>query len=449
MADNTPKHFRNLVIYGIYVRAYGPHGNFVDVENDLQRIKDMGVDVVWFNPIHPIGLINKKGDLGCPYSISDYRQINPEYGTMESFEQLIRTAHQIGLKVMIDVVFNHTSHDATLLKEHPEYYTQDEFGNPITTVPEWSDVIDLHHPQAGLNRYLIDTLIMWVKKGIDGFRCDVASLIPLSFWQQARNEIAAIKPDCIWLAESVHAGFVEYRRRKGLFALSDSELYQAFDITYDYDIWPVFQAVVTGHTPLVEYVQALRFQDAIFPANFIKMRAVENHDQFRIMKLAGSENKARAWTAFMAFNKGVYHIYNGQESAESHTPSLFTVEKINWSDRKFQPFLSKLAKLKKHPAQLEGLFTITDCSTALVAIWSHPRSSLLGIFNVSQQSGVIKTILPEGEFQDILSGNDYFVDQNGYVNMPDDAVIFEIQSQLIADPCKTLLLDFHIEQDSE
>ena len=197
MALDTPLDYRNLVIYSIYVRNHGPNGTFTDVEADLERIQSMGVDVIWFMPIHPIGKVQKKGSLGCPYSISNYREVNPEYGTREDFARLILKAHSLGLRVMIDVVYNHTAHDSILVSEHPEWYHQDESGRPITTVPEWSDVIDLKHPNADLSSYLIETLQGWAKFGVDGFRCDVASLLPEEFWVAARQAVAQVKPGVI------------------------------------------------------------------------------------------------------------------------------------------------------------------------------------------------------------------------------------------------------------
>lgn len=161
MATNSPKNLRNLVIYEIYVRNHSAEGTFNAVTSDLPRIRQMGVDVVWLMPIHPIGQLNKKGSLGCPYSIQDYRQVNPEYGSMEDFERLCQAAHTLGLKVMIDVVYNHTSHDSLLVQEHPDWYHQDANGQPVTTVPEWSDVIDLvydHNPK--LWDYQIESLKM-------------------------------------------------------------------------------------------------------------------------------------------------------------------------------------------------------------------------------------------------------------------------------------------------
>src|SRR5690606_18080771 len=141
------------------------------------------------------------------------------------------------------------------------------------------------------------------------------------------------------------------RRENGLSGLSDSEVYAAFDLTYDYDIWPIFQQAVRGVVPVKRYLEALRFQDAIYPQNFVKMRCVENHDQLRILKLAPSRSQALAWTAFAAFNRGAFLVYAGQESAATHTPSLFDIDKVEWGAYEFQTFLTRLAGLKKHPAQ--------------------------------------------------------------------------------------------------
>jgi hypothetical protein len=207
MAHDTPVRYKNLVLYEVYVRNHGPNGEFADVEADLPRIKALGVDVIWFMPIHPIGKMNKKGGLGSPYSIADYREVNPEYGGRADFAQLIERAHELGLKVMIDVVYNHTAHDAVLVREHPEWYHQNADGLPITTVRQWSDVIDLVHPNPALTDYLVETLQMWAEFGIDGFRCDVASLLPLGFWQHAREAVAEVKREVIWLAESVFQAF--------------------------------------------------------------------------------------------------------------------------------------------------------------------------------------------------------------------------------------------------
>jgi len=428
MAPETPISYRNLVIYEVYVRNHGPNGTFKDVEADLPRLKQMGVDVVWFMPIHPIGQLNKKGSLGCPYSIRDYRSVNPEYGTYQDFTRLVNQAHALDMKVMIDVVYNHTAHDSVLVREHPEFFHQDAQGRPFTTVPAWSDVIDLKHPHPGLTRYLVDTLAGWVQAGVDGFRCDVASLVPIEFWLQARAEVEKVKPGVIWLAESVHASFVDDRRRHGLLGLSDSELYAAFDMCYDYDIWPVFRHVVKGNLPVLRFLELLRFQDCIYPANYVKMRCVENHDNERIMALAPTHEQALAWTAFTAFNQGAFMIYGGQEAGADHTPSLFDIDKIEWKDYPLQEFLGKLAHLKKDPAQRDGQFILLADEPAVQAAWQHPTQGLYGVFNVKARKGNASVQLEDGVYPELLYGGTVTV-KNGKMALPTEAAILR---------CKTL-----------
>ena len=460
MALDTPSHYRNLVIYEIYVRNHGLNGTFADVEADLPRIADMGVDVVWFMPIHPIGQLHKKGSLGCPYSIRDYREVNPEYGTKADFGRLIARAHALGLKVMIDVVYNHTAHDSVLVRDHPAWFHQDAAGVLVSTVPEWTDVIDLKHPNEGLAAYLIETLQQWAAFGVDGFRCDVASLLPEEFWTRARSAVAEVRSGVIWLAESVHAGFVAGRRAWGLPTLSDSELYRAFDLTYDYDIWPLWQAAVRGVVPVTRYLEMLRFQDCIYPANFVKMRCVENHDQARIMALAPAPAQALAWTAFQAFNKGAFLIYAGQESAARHTPSLFDVDKVNWGDYELQPFLTRLAKLKKDPAQVEGCFVLLEGEPAIQAAWHRPepfsplppnfgwieggRDSLYGVFNVGAAAGEVAVRLPDGDYTDVLTGAAVTV-QGGKLPLPASAAILRYAGEIDLRPVYAELLDYHVE----
>ncbi len=422
MAKDTPTSYRSLVIYEIFVRNHGLHGNFADVETDLPRIRSMGVDVVWFMPIHPIGKINRKGSLGSPYSIADYREVNPEYGTKADFSHLIDTAHRLGLKVMIDVVYNHTAHDSILVKQHPDWFHQDATGHPVTTVPAWADVIDLRHPNPGLAAYLIDCLKYWAEFGVNGFRCDVAPIVPVDFWIEARREVARTKPGVIWLAESVHADFVASRRRNGLVAHSDCEVYQAFDLEYDYDIWPVWQAAVVDQSRLVRYTDMLRFQDTMYTTEYIKMRCVENHDNPRIMSLAPSRAQALAWTAFQAFNKGAFLIYGGQESGAKHTPSLFDIDKVKWGDYPLQPFITRLARLKKEPAVLTGNFFVLEAEPALQAAWTAETSGLYGVFNPGKNEGEVAVQLRDGAYVNLLDDQPVIV-KDSRLLIPQSAAI--------------------------
>jgi glycosidase len=441
MAYDTPRSFRNLVFYSVYVRDHGPCGHFAEVEADLPRIKKMGVDVVWFMPIHPIGQLKKKGKLGCPYSISDYRGVNPEYGTRADFARLIKKAHGLSLKVMIDVVYNHTAHDSALSREHPGWYHQNEAGNPVSTVPDWTDVIDLKHPQPQLAAYLIKTLQGWARLGVDGFRCDVASLLPEEFWRRARRDVARTKPGVIWLAESINPAWIAARRAQGLRAVSDSELFRAFDLLYDYDIWSAWQAAVQGLISVAKYLELLRWQDGIYPANYVKMRYVENHDQLRIMAMAPSRNQALAWTAFQAFNQGAFLIYAGQESAARHRPSLFDREPIQWGQYGLQSFLTRLACLKKDPAMVAGQFVVTGAKPAVQASWIFPGANLHGVFNVKGAAGDTRVALPNGTYVNLLDERRIVV-KGGRMALPKVAAIVRCESALPDKPLYAHELDY-------
>ena len=201
MAVNTDPRLQNQVIYSVYVRAHTPEGTFRAVIPDLDRIKALGTDIIWFLPIHPIGVKGKKGSLGCPYANRDYRTVNPAYGTMDDFKALVDEIHKRGMKCMIDVVYNHTSPDSTLYAAHPEFFYHGPDGKPGNKMGDWADVIDLDYRNRDLWAYQIDSLVMWAQI-VDGFRCDVASFVPVEFWRAARQAVAKVNPDCIWLAET-------------------------------------------------------------------------------------------------------------------------------------------------------------------------------------------------------------------------------------------------------
>ena len=212
MAKNTDLNLRNAVIYSVYIRNHTEEGTFRAAEKDLPRIRELGTDIVWLMPIHPIGVVGKKGSLGCPYANRDYRAVNPEYGTLEDFIHFVDAVHENGMKCMIDVVYNHTSKDSVLCAEHPEYFYHNPDGSFGNRLGDWSDVNDLDYSDPGLWDYLCDTLCYWAQ-WVDGFRCDVASLVPVAFWKKARAAVEQVRPGCIWLAESVHASFNQAARR--------------------------------------------------------------------------------------------------------------------------------------------------------------------------------------------------------------------------------------------
>lgn len=356
MVETTDIRLRNQVMYSVYVRNHTPEGTFMAIEKDLQRIKDLGTDIIWFMPIHPIGVLNKKGSLGCPYAIRNYREVNPAYGTMEDFKHLVDAIHELGMKCIIDVVYNHTSPDSWLVEHHREFFYKKPNGELGNQVGDWTDIVDLDYDNTELWDYQIETLKMWAGI-VDGFRCDVASLVPVEFWKRARKEVAKVRPDAIWLAETVDSGFIRYMRSCGVLAQSDSKIYEAFDITYPYDVWNIFEGYLDGKNTLKEVVESINYQECCYEDNYVKIRFIENHDRARIMSKMNSIEELYHITAFSYFQKGMAFIYAGQEYANTNTPSLFEIDTIDRNTGiDISDFLKKLAEIKRHEVFAKGYY---------------------------------------------------------------------------------------------
>ena len=393
---------RNMTLYSIFVRNFG--GNFAAVERDLPRLHTLGVDAIWLLPIHPIGKEQRKGSLGSPYAISDYRAINPEFGTMEDFVRLCDAVHRLEMKILIDVVYHHTSPDSVLVKTHPEYFYRKPDGSFGNHVGEWTDIIDFDFDVPELWDELIDTLCFWAQY-VDGFRCDVAPMVPLAFWKRARTAVAKVQPDCIWLAESVEPGFVRYNRDQGLVSLSDSELYQAFDICYDYDVYPDFVSYVNGNTKLEEYVAALERQESIYPADYVKLRFTENHDRPRTAELFPDAAVRENWLAWTFFQKGMALLYSGQEWAPSHCPTLFDPDPVYVTGTPMhEALLKKLIAMKKDPLFSDGIYSIeARPGDVIVSTWTLKDRKAVGVFSLKGKKGLVKIPLPNGKYRDLLS----------------------------------------------
>ncbi len=407
MAVNTDKNLQKSVIYSIYVRNHTKEGTFNAIIPDLDRIKALGTDIIWFMPIHPIGVKGKKGSLGCPYANRDYRTVNPEYGTMEDFKNLVNEIHIRGMKCMIDVVYNHTSPDSLLSKQHPEFFYKKPDGNFGNKIGDWSDVIDLDYSNKELWDYQTESLKMWAQI-VDGFRCDVASFVPVEFWQKARKEVAKVNPDCIWLAETVHAGFGAFARHSGIYSARDYEVYSAFDMEYEYDIREVFDKYLNGKIELSHYLDMLNFQECTYPENYNKMRFLENHDQPRICSFVKNESDLVNYTAMLYFLKGTTLIYAGQEFENDHLPSLFDKDLINFDKGKdISPLLSKLYKIKKTYLDSDDCFTAEADGENDVAIMQRDNNSKrkIGVFSLKSKSCDVNIDIPDGDYENLIDGS--------------------------------------------
>lgn len=405
MATQTKAELRNQVMYSIYVRNYSEAGTFKAVEQDLDRIQKLGVDIIWFMPIHPVGEKAKKGQLGSPYAIKNYREINPEFGNMEDFKSVVNAIHEKGMKCIIDVVYNHTSPDSWLVENHPEFFYKKPDGTMGNRVGDWTDIVDLDYNNKELWDYQIETLKMWAAI-VDGFRCDVAPLIPMEFWMKARKEIAEVNPDCIWLSESIEPEFITYLRSQNMVAHSDGEVYQAFDICYDYDIYKNFRDYIEGKCPLSTYAESVNRQEYIFPANYVKLRYLENHDQDRAKSFINSKEAMLNWIVFTYFQKGMTLLYCGQEVENEKRPDLFNKDTINWNTgNDLSDIMGKLYRFKKNPILTNSMYTLKayDDKDILVGMHTSGDKKLVGVFCFKEGKAEVEVNLTDGIYSNLLT----------------------------------------------
>ena len=382
MANQTNLDLRNQVIYQVYPRQYSKEGTFEALRKDLDRIVDLGISILYLLPIHPIGHVGRKGVDGCPYSISDYYGIAEELGTMDDFDRLVKDAHEKGLNVMLDIVFNHTSRDSKLTIEHPEWFYKNDDGGFANRIGDWSDVTDLTYEDRKQWDYLIDNLVFWAKK-VDGFRCDVAPMVPLKFWQEAREAVEKVSKGHVWLTESVHPHFIQYIRSLGHDAHSDGEMYQAFDIGYDYDIDDFYEGYLKGENSLSSYLDAVEKQDFMYPKNYIKLRAFENHDKSRLRAKVKDEDMFKNMLAMSFFFKGTPMLYNGVEVMSTKHLTLFDKDPIDWDEHgDITSFLKQLIALKKHPLNRDGHFKVHYKDGGAVLSYELNQQKMVGLFNI-------------------------------------------------------------------
>lgn len=326
---------KDAIVYSVFVRAFSPEGNFKALELKIPELRELGVTVLWLMPIHPIGLLNRKGSLGSPYAIADYLEINPEYGTMDDFRSLVRTVHENGMKIIIDLVANHTAWDSQLIFEHPEFFTLDSAGKIVAPNRDWTDVADLNYDNYELRKYMISMMRFWVENiGIDGFRCDVAELVPTTFWERARLSLDRIKP---------------------VFMLSEGSLpehhLKAFDATYAWNTYRILGDIFKGKVSASEIHELLRKEALRYPKNSLRLRFHTNHDEnywdAPAVKKFGAEG-VKVAAALMVALPGIPMLYNGEEAGSSNRLDLFEKSQIDWTrDATYREFYKKLIALRK------------------------------------------------------------------------------------------------------
>lgn len=407
-----PEWSKNASIYEVNVRQYTPEGTFEALEGHLPRIKELGTDIIWLMPIHPIGEVNRKGSLGSYYSVKDYLGVNPEFGDTLSFKKFVKRAHAEGLKVIIDWVANHSSWDNALVTQHPEWYAKDSAGKMFSPF-DWTDVVKFDFSNQELRNYMIDALAYWVKEyDIDGYRCDVAGEVPMDFWDQARAELDKIKP---------------------VFMLAEAEgpqFHSAFDMTYGWEFHHIMNKIYKGEAKAADVEKYLLKNDSLYPEDAYRMYFITNHDE-NSWNGTEFERLGDATETFFALSTlvpGMPLVYTGQEAGLNKRLKFFEKDPVEWGDYQKAEFYQTILDLKEQNKALangkEGgtwrRIKTSDDNNAFVVLREKGDQQVLGIFNLSAKEITIglEDENIDKEFNVLFDKEDLTIDKNTRVKLP-------------------------------
>ena len=340
-----PEWTYNSVVYEVNVRQFSPEGTFKGVEAQLPRLKDLGVDVLWLMPMYEIGTVERKGSLGSYYAISDYKKVNPEFGTMEDFEHLLAVAHRLGFKVILDWVANQTAPDHVWRTEKPaDFYERDAEGNAIWEY-DWTDTRSLNYENQEVWKAQEDAMRFWLEKGVDGFRCDAAGEVPAEFWYGILPGMNKDYPQAYFLAEAERDNLADSR--------------QTFDANYAWELHHLLNGLAQGSKTVQDLKDYVARDAARFPKEAFRLTFTSNHDE---NSWAGTEfereGAAANACAVLCFTLPGSQplIYTGQEIGLSRRLAFFEKDPItDWSPNEYTAFWKTLVNLKhNNPALAAG-----------------------------------------------------------------------------------------------
>jgi glycosidase len=383
-------------IYEVNIRQYTNEGTFSAFQKHLPRLKDMGVEMIWLMPITPISQKDKKGSLGSYYACSSYTKINPEFGTEKDFETLVNAIHDLGMKVIIDWVANHTGREHEWMEKNPHWFSQNEQG-AFTERNGWDDVVDLNFQQSEMRAALIGAMQYWVRTfSIDGFRCDMAHLVPLDFWKEAKKACETIAP-LFWLAEC-----------------EQREYHEVFEATYAWHWMHVSEKMANSKASIHDIYNVLHEYQQ-YPLGARKLFFTSNHDE---NSWNGTEYEkygaaAKPWAVFVTTWKGITLLYSGQELPNHKRLAFFDKDPIQWKgEPALHNFYKTLFDFRKNTTTILSGETInlpTQTDSLMAYLRYDQNATVLVIINLGAMHQKI-TLTHEklaGKFTQLFSGLSY------------------------------------------
>ncbi|MBK6267283.1 alpha amylase C-terminal domain-containing protein [Marivirga sp. S37H4] len=399
-----PEKAKDMNIYEVNIRQYTPEGTLQAFIPHIQRLKNMGVDILWMMPVQPIGEKNRKPPLGSYYSIMDYTAVNPDFGSLEDFKSLVEKAHELNMVVILDWVANHTAYDHHWATKHPEYYNLDSLGNLQSPVEDWTDVADLNYDNADLHLEMMREMKWWLTEtDIDGFRCDVAGMVPNEFWEMAIDSLKATK-DVFMLAE-----------------WDESKMHKAgFHMTYGWEFHHLLNNIAQGKANADSLQAYIERDNQRYNSSDFRMFFTSNHDENSwngtVFERMGEAYEALAVLASTI--KGMPLIYSGQEAGLDKRLPFFDKDSIDWSDLNYEEFYSNLLKIKKqNPSLWNGTYggkaerINTKHNTENIYAFSRKKddNEVIVILNLSDttQAFIVDEPFQEKDYKDLSSGSNF------------------------------------------
>ncbi|MBC7935139.1 MAG: 1,4-alpha-glucan branching protein [Rhizobacter sp.] len=409
---SQPSFLSSSNIYAVNLRQYSGEGSFNAFAKQLPRLQRMGVEILWFMPIHPIGKLKRKGSLGSYYSIADFRGVNPEFGSKDDFKHIIKTAHDLGMKVIMDWVANHAAWDNVWTNTNPEFFVRDEAGN-FKPPYDWDDVIQIDHNNTGEQQAMVDAMLYWIENfDIDGFRADLAHLTPLEFWMNARVQASTLKNDLIWLAET-----------------EDIPYHHAFDISFTWRWMHATEEYCKGQKDFSALTDTLEFYKNDFPSDAVRMWFTSNHDENSWNGTAFEKygEYVKALSVFNCTYYGIPLIYSGEESGLDKRLKFFDKDPINWNEpSEWENFYSLLLALRKRSAAIAGglvSFPVLIPGAAeknMLAFYrKNIKDTLLVFINMSKEKQIFSfdTADLKGNYENIFTYEKVWLNDGGLVEI--------------------------------
>lgn len=394
-----PDWIRQSNIYEVNLRQYTPQGTFQAFAASLPRLKQMGVEILWFMPVTPISKTDRKGTLGSYYAVADYKAINPEFGTLADFKRLVQQAHDSGFKVIVDWVANHTGADHPWLTTHPDFYNRDSTGKAKFAF-DWSDTRDLNYDNREMRDSMIASMKYWLDEtGIDGFRCDVAGEVPTDFWK-----------DCIRALRKVKKVFMLAEAEK-------PEMHAAgFDATYNWDMFHHMNDVAAGKLNALTLDSVLMRQDSHFQAGAVRLYFTSNHDENSWNKADYSTLPGPKHAPFAVLTQTIKAslplIYSGQEEPVLRAIPFFEKDNMGFAKYARAPLYKTLLQLRKRNAALatDAAFrkvSVGDDKALYAYVREKGKDKVLVILNLSNkgQTITIKDASLVGEPMNLFLGS--------------------------------------------